>query len=67
VARRLVEGGDELVEEDVTQALKGRVGDGVLEAGQRGLAGQVVVVGRAAGDELEDGSWRRVSWSFWSP
>ena len=29
-------------------------GDGVLEAGQRRLAGQVVVLGRAVGDELED-------------
>src|SRR5262249_2563861 len=48
-------GGDELVEEDVAQALEGLDGDGVLEAGQRRLAGQVVLVGGAVGDELEDG------------
>src|SRR5262249_43902310 len=45
----------ELVEEDVTQPLEGGDVDGVLEAGQRGLAGQVVVLGGAGGDELEDG------------
>jgi hypothetical protein len=35
--------------------LQGRDGDGVLEAGQGGLAGQVVVLGGAVGQELEDG------------
>jgi hypothetical protein len=55
VARRAVEGGDELIDEDIAQALEGLDGDGVLEAGQRRLAGQVVVVRGAVGDQLEDG------------
>src|SRR5262249_43050448 len=46
---------EELVNEDVAQALEGRDGDGVLEAGERRLAGQVAIVRRAVGDELEDG------------
>jgi hypothetical protein len=44
-----------VVEEHVAQPLEGHDADGVLEARQRRLAGQVVVLGRAAGDELEDG------------
>jgi hypothetical protein len=55
VVGRALEGGEELVEEDVTQALEGPDGDGVLEAEQRGLAGQVAILRRAVGDELEDG------------
>jgi hypothetical protein len=55
VARRLVEGGDELVKEDVTQPLERLDRDGVLEAGQCRLAGQGVAIGGASGDELEDG------------
>jgi hypothetical protein len=55
VPRRALEGGDELVEEDVAQPLQGRDRDGVLEAGRRGLAGQTVVLGGAVGEELEDG------------
>ncbi len=55
VARRRIEGGDELVEEDVAQPLEGRDGDGVLEAGQRWLARQLRVVRGAVGEELEDG------------
>jgi hypothetical protein len=55
VTRRALEGGDELVEEDVTQPLEGGDGDGLLEAGQGGLAGQFGLVGGAAGEELEDG------------
>jgi hypothetical protein len=39
----------------VAQPLEGRDGDGVLEAGQGGPAGQGVVLGGAVGDELEDG------------
>ena len=35
--------------------LEGLNGDGVLEAGQGGLAGQVVVLRGAVGDQLEDG------------
>jgi hypothetical protein len=66
VARRRVEGRNELVDEDVPQPLEGLDRDGVLEAGHGGLAGQVVGVGAAAGEELEHGSARRVSWSFWS-
>jgi hypothetical protein len=66
VARRRVEGGDELVDEDVTQPLERFDGDGILEAGQGGLAGQVVLLRGAVSDELETGSARRVSWSFWS-
>src|SRR5262249_17982266 len=53
--RRGVEGGDELVEEDGPQALEGLDVDGVLEARQGGLAGQVVAVGGAVGEQLEDG------------
>jgi hypothetical protein len=55
VARRCVEGGDELIDEHVAQALEGLDADRVLEARQGGLAGQVVILGRAVGDELEDG------------
>jgi hypothetical protein len=55
VTRRRVEGGNELVEEDVAQSLERFDGDGVLEAGQGRLAGQVMILGRAVGDELEDG------------
>jgi hypothetical protein len=54
VARRRGERGDELVEEHVAQALEGRDRDGALEAGQRRLAGQVVLVRGAVGEELED-------------
>src|SRR5262249_59295317 len=54
-ARRPGERGDELVDEEVAQALERGDADGVLEAGQRRLAGQVVPVRGAAGDELEDG------------
>jgi hypothetical protein len=54
VTRRTLEGGDELVEEHVAQPLEGRDRDGVLEAGQRGLAGQVVLVRGAVGNQLED-------------
>jgi hypothetical protein len=55
MAGRRLERRNELVEEHVAQPLEGQDGDGVLEAGQRGLAGQVAVFGGAAGDELEDG------------
>ena len=55
LAGRRLEGGDELVEEDVAQPLEGSDGDGVLEAGQGRLAGQVVILGGAVGEELEDG------------
>jgi hypothetical protein len=55
VAGRAVEGGDELVEENIAQPLQGRDRDGVLEAGQGRLAGQVAVLGGVVGDELEDG------------
>jgi hypothetical protein len=54
MARRCVEGGNELVEEHVTQPLQGLDRDGILEAGQGRLAGQVIVFGRAVGHELED-------------
>ena len=53
--RRLVEGGDELVNEDITDILEGLNGDGILEARQGGLAGQVIVVGGTIGEEFEDG------------
>jgi hypothetical protein len=66
VTWRRVEGGDELVDEDVAQPLEGPDGDGVLEAGRRRLAGQVVVLRGAVGDELEAGAARRLSWSFWA-
>ena len=52
---RLRERGDELVDEHVAQAEQGGDVDLVLEAGQGRLTGQVGVVGRAVGDELEDG------------
>jgi hypothetical protein len=55
VTRRGVEGREELVNEDVAQLLEGRDGDGVLEAGERRLAGQVAIVRRAVGNEFEDG------------
>src|SRR6266545_4477325 len=55
VARRCGEGGDELVEEDITQPLEGLDGDGVLEAREGGLTRQVRVIRGAVGDELEDG------------
>ena len=55
MARRRVEGGDELVEEDVARPLEGLDGDGVLEAGQGGLAGQVVLLRGAVSDQFEDG------------
>jgi hypothetical protein len=54
VTGRGVEGGDELVEEDVMQPQEGLDADGILEARQRGLAGQVVVLRGAVGDQLED-------------
>jgi HKD family nuclease/diadenosine tetraphosphate (Ap4A) HIT family hydrolase len=54
VRGRGVEGGDELVKEHVAQPLEGFDADGVLEAGQRRLAGPVVIPGRAVGQELED-------------
>jgi hypothetical protein len=43
------------VEEDDAEPLERLNRDGVLEARQRGLAGQVVVRRGAAGEELEDG------------
>src|SRR5581483_4697086 len=52
--RRLGERGDELVDEDVPEPFEGGNGDGVLEAGQGGLTGQVRPVRGAVGDELED-------------
>ncbi|HKI31791.1 MAG TPA: hypothetical protein VKA46_07975 [Gemmataceae bacterium] len=55
MARWGVKGGDELVEEHVPQPLEGLDGDRILEAGQRRLTGQVIVLGGAVGDELEDG------------
>jgi hypothetical protein len=55
VARRPAEGGDEQVEEDVAQPLEGLDRNGILEAGQGRLAGQVWVVRGAVGEELEDG------------
>jgi hypothetical protein len=55
VARRRVIGGDELVEEDVAQQLERQDGDSALEAGQGGMAGQVVLLGRVVGDVIEDG------------
>jgi hypothetical protein len=66
VAGRAVKGSNELVEEHVAQAPEGLDGDGILEARQGGPAGQVVVLGGAAGASLKTGSLRRVSWSFWS-
>jgi hypothetical protein len=56
VTRRGVEGGDELVNEDIAQPLEGLDADGVFEAGERRLAGQVVPVRGAVGDDLEDGA-----------
>ena len=64
VTRRALEGGEELVEEDLTQPLEGLDADGVLEAGQRRLAGQVGGVGALSGTSLKTGWARRVSWSF---
>src|SRR5262249_55346783 len=49
------EGSDEPVEEHVAQPLERLDADGILKAGQRRLAGQVVVFRAAVGDELEDG------------
>src|SRR5262249_8973451 len=49
------EEGYELVDEGVAQALERLDGDGVLEACQDLLAGQVNVVGGAAGNQPEDG------------
>jgi hypothetical protein len=63
VAGRTLEGGEELVDKHLAQALEGRDGDGVLEAGQRRLAGQVVLLGGTVGDELEDGVVAEVAMS----
>jgi hypothetical protein len=52
--RRLGERGDELIDERFTKLLQRGDVDLVLEAGQRRLAGQVGIVGRAIGNELED-------------
>ena len=52
---RVRERGDELVDEHVAESEQGRDVDPVLEPGQRRLAGEIRVGGRAAGDELEDG------------
>jgi hypothetical protein len=52
--------------EVLAQPLERLDGDGILKAGQRGLTGQVLVLRRAVGDQFEDRSARRVSWSFWS-
>src|SRR4051794_31513869 len=52
--RRLNERGDELIHEDLTQPFQRGDVDLVLEAGQRGLTRQGALLGRAAGDELED-------------
>jgi hypothetical protein len=63
-----------LSEAHVAQPLERRDGDGILEAGQRGLAGQVVLLRRAVGDQLEDGVGAQASatarvrpmrWSNW--
>jgi len=48
-------GSDKLVDQDIAQPLQGGNVDGVLEAGQGGLAGQVGVRGGAIGEEFEDG------------
>jgi len=67
----LRERGDELVDKHVAEAEQGRDVDQVLEAGQRRLTGQVRVVGRVVGDELEDGVGaktrdRTISGKVWS-
>ncbi len=51
---RLVERGDELVEQHVAQAEERAGVDGILEPRERGLAGQIVVVDRAVAEQLED-------------
>ena len=48
------ERGDELVDEDILQSPQGTDVDGVLEAGQGGLAGQFPAFGRTAGEEFEE-------------
>jgi hypothetical protein len=52
--RWLRERSDELIHEDMAESFQRGDVDLVLEAGQRWLTGQVVIGGRAAGDELED-------------
>ena len=54
VRGRLVERGDELVEQHVLQAKETAGADGVLEPRERGLAGQIPTGDRPAADELED-------------
>src|SRR5262249_23746912 len=48
------EGGDELVQEGIAQALERSDGNAVLPAGQGRLAGQVVVGRQATGNQFED-------------
>jgi hypothetical protein len=49
------EGRDELIDEDVAEPPERRDVDEVLEAGECGLTGEVLVVGRAVGEEFEGG------------
>ena len=54
VPRGRGERGDELVDENVLQSPQRADVDGVLEAGQGGLAGQFPAFGRTAGEEFEE-------------
>jgi hypothetical protein len=45
MARRLVEGSDELIDENVPLFIQRADVDLILEAGQRGLAGQGAILG----------------------
>ena len=51
----LIEGGDEIVEEEVVQPPEGGNIHGVLEAREGRLAGQGIFIGLASADQLEDG------------
>ena len=55
VVRRRVERLEEQIHEHVAEPPQIGDGDGVLEAGEGGLAGQVAVLGEPVGEELEDG------------
>ena len=55
VARRGVERLDEQIDQEVAEPPEIGDRDGVLEPRERGLTGEVKVIGEPAGDELEDG------------
>ena len=55
VVGRRVERLDEQIDQHVAQPPEVGDRDGVLEPRQRGLAGEVGIVGESVGDELEDG------------